>query len=228
MTNQTEIKTLRHAAVVAGLSMLVMAIAAPFAEMYVFPKLIIPGNAEGTLNNILSNPALFRCGVFAFLMTFIADLVATWALYILMRPVSLSLTLLTAWFRLVYTIIALVALTNLVSILYQLNEPCSLSAEGVNTFLIAFKNGWHFGLLIFGIHLGLLGYLVFNSGFMPKYLGILLVISASGYFINALKPFLFPGLQIDIAAFTFFGELIFMIWLLARGYRITIGNTHVK
>ncbi|CAN5655085.1 DUF4386 domain-containing protein [soil metagenome] len=228
MTNQTEIKSLRSAAVVAGISMLVMVIAAPFAEMYVFPRLIIPGNAEETFNNILSNPSLYRSAVFAYLITFIADLLATWALYVLMKPVSMSLTLLTAWFRLTYTIIALVALTNLASIVSQLNAPGSLSAAGVAASILAFKSGWHFGLLIFGIHLGLLGYLVYRSGFIPKYLGILLLISGSGYFINELRPFLFPNMQIDIAAYTFFGEVIFMIWLLARGYRINVGNANVK
>ena len=152
------------------------------------------------------------------------DIIAAWALFILLKPVNQHLSLLTGWFRLVYAIIALSALTNLVTVLPILHntnfaktfQP-GLQNIQIDLSISAFKNGWYFGLIFFGIHLGLLGYLVFRSGYIPKILGILLVISALGYFLNAVRPYLFPSANLDFAKYTFFGELIFMVWLLIRG-----------
>lgn len=226
MKNKFEI-SLGSVARVAGLSLLIMVVAAPFAELYVFPKLIVGSNWEETAKNILANKSLFRTGTLAYLITFICDLLVTWALYFLLKPVSMSLTLLTAWFRLTYTIIALVAFVNLVSILKLVNNPDILAAlssdllvERIRFSITAFKNGWYFSILFFGIHLGLLGYLVYRSGYIPKILGVLLIISGLGYLANGLKPFMFPDTNIDFAVYTFYGEVIFMLWLLVRGYRI--------
>lgn len=219
--------SLGSVALLAGLSLLVMVVAAPFAELYVFPKLIVRDNWEETTKNIIANKSLFRTGTLCYLITFICDLLVTWALYILLKPVSTSLSLLTAWCRLVYTVIALVAFTNLVTILKLLNTTDNITAIEPEKFfaqvqfsITAFKNGWYFGILFFGIHLGLLGFLVFKSGYIPKLLGVLLTISGLGYLANGLKPFLFPNTNIDFAVYTFYGELIFMLWLLIRGYRI--------
>jgi hypothetical protein len=219
--------SLSTAALIAGISLLVMAIAAPFAEMYVLPKLIVEGNAAGTTENIISHMALFRAGVFGYLVSFICDLLAAWALYVLLKPVNDSLSMLTAWLRLVYTVIAIIALTNLVSVLRLANPPGPLAAFSpdqlyaeVNQSLSTFRNVWDFGMLFFSLHLGLLGYLVFRSGFIPKAVGILLIIAGSGYLLNSLKPILFPGITINFAMYTFFGEVIFMIWLIIRGPRI--------
>jgi hypothetical protein len=90
--------------------------------------------------------------------------------------------------------------------------------------LNAFRSGWYFGISFFGIHLGLLGFLVFRSDYIPRILGVLLIIAGLGYLINSLKPFLFPNINVDFAKFTFYGELIFMLWLLIKGWRIKESN----
>lgn len=223
--------SLRTAALVAGLSLLMMVIAAPFAELFVFPKLIVPGNAAETAQNIIANKTLFTSAIFGYLVTFLCDLVAAWALYILLKPVNENLSLLTALFRVVYTLIALVALLNLVTVLRLLDTPASaglfqpdqLPAQ-IMYLLNTFKSHWYFGLLFFGIHLGLLGYLVFRSNYIPRILGVLLIIAGSGYLLTNLKPFLFPGINLDFAEYTFYGELIFMLWLLIKGSRIKESN----
>jgi len=231
MTNSANKTSLRTAALTAGLAILIMAIVAPFSELYVYPKLIIPGNIADTVKNILANEALFRACIFCYLITFICDILAAWALYVLLKPVNENLSLLTSWFRLVYTVMALVALFNLITILNLTNDAGYLKTfqtdqlnAYVNISLHAFKNGWYFGILFFGIHLGLLGYLVFRSEYIPKILGILLIIAGLGYFINGVKPLLLPDINLDFAKFTFFGELIFMLWLLIKGSRIQESN----
>jgi hypothetical protein len=85
--------------------------------------------------------------------------------------------------------------------------------------LSAFKSQWNFGLIFFGIHLLLLGYLVFRSDYIPSILAVLLVIAGFGYLLTSLNPYLFHT-NLDFAQYTFYGELIFMLWLLIKGSRI--------
>ena len=230
MTNSKNKVSLRRAALIAGLGLFIMVIAAPFAELYVYPKLIVAGNAAETAKNIIANKALFISCIFGYLVTFICDVLVAWALYVLLKPVNENLSLLTAWFRLVYAVIALVALLNLVNVLQLLNTSDYVTAFQSNQVMIslnAFRHDWYFGLLFFSIHLGLLGYLVFRSGYIPRILGVLLIIAGLGYLVTTLEPYLFPNLNLDIARFTFYGELIFMLWLLIKGSRIKESNKEI-
>ena len=200
MTNKTTSISLRKAALIAGLAILVMALIAPFSELFVFPRLVNPANAAETVKNITTHKTLFVSAVFGYLLTFSGDIVVSWALYILLKPVNKHLSLLTAWFRLVFSVIALVALLNLVAVFQLLtNDDYSimfgqtqLSAQ-VMLYLKTFRTGYHFGILFFSIHLILLGYLVFRSKDIPKFIGVILIISGLGYMTDALKPFLFPN-----------------------------------
>ncbi len=231
MTDSTNKTLLRTAALIAGLAILTMAIAAPFAELFVYPELVVPHNAAETAANIIANERLFVSGIFGYLITFVCDVVAAWALYVLLKPVNDHLSLLTGWFRLVYAVIAFVALLHLVTVLQLLTtadylavfDPDQLYAQ-VRLSLGAFRNSWSFGLLFFGIHLGLLGYLAFRSKYIPRLLGLLLIISGLGYLITTLGPFWFPNVNLHVARYTFFGELIFMLWLLIKGSRIKEPN----
>jgi len=229
--NRTHKTSLGSAALIAGIGLLIMVIAAPFAEIFVYPKLVVPGNAAETVRNIMANMTLFTSAIFGYLITFICDLLVAWALYVLLKPVNKNLSLITAGFRWVYTGIALVALLNLVTVLRLLNTSDTLSLlqpdqlhTQVMLSLSAFRTQWHFGLLFFGIHLGLLGYLVFRSKYIPRILGVLLIIAGLGYLLTSLKPFLFPDINLDFAEYTFYGELIFMLWLLIKGPRIKESN----
>jgi hypothetical protein len=227
--------TLRQAALIAGFSLLVMALLASFAEIYVYPRLIVPGRIEQTAENILANQGLFLAGIFCYLVTFIGDVLVAWALYVLLRPVNPSVSLLTAWFRLVHTVIALVALLNLVTVLRLLNTPDYLTVFGsdqlhaqVMLLINSFRYGWGISLLFFGIHLGMLGYLVYRSGYIPKILGILLAIAGIGYLIYNLSPYLFSKADLKFLVITFFGELIFILWLLIRGSKIEDPNKELS
>lgn len=222
--------TLRQAALIAGFAMLIMGLT-PFAEFAVYQKLVIPGNIEETVQNILANKRLFLTGIFGYLITFIGDVVVAWALYVLLAPVNRSVSLLTAWFRLVYTVIALFGLLKLVTVFRLLNTPDYLTAFGpdqlhaqVQLLLSSFRYEWSMGLVIFGIHLGLLGYLIYRSGYIPKVLGILLAIAGLGYPVYYLGPYLYPNADLGFIFITFFGELVFMLWLLIRGWKIQEPN----
>jgi hypothetical protein len=69
---------------------------------------VIPGNIEQTAQNIFSHGGLFLAAIFCYLIGFIGDVVIARALYVLLAPVNRALSLLTAWFQLLYATVALV------------------------------------------------------------------------------------------------------------------------
>jgi hypothetical protein len=219
--------SLRRAALLAGFGLLVMTLAAPCAEYVVYSKLVVRGDIEATVQNLQADSGRLLAGIFAYLITFIMDLVVAWALYVLLIPVNRAVSLLTAWFRVVYTAIALFAMLKLVSVYRLVNPadhqlvlgPDQLPGQ-VNGLLDAFRHEWGFGLILFGIHLMLLVWLVYRSSYIPRVLGILLLISGAGWVVYELGPYLLPNANLDLIMITFFGELIFMLWLLFRSWKL--------
>lgn len=225
--------SLRQAALIAGLGLLIITFTAPFAEFYVFPTLVIPGDIDRTAQNIMTNQVLYLAGLFAYLITYICDVVVAWALYVLLIPVNRSLALLSAWFRLVYTVIALVALLKLVLAYRILITPDYATIFGtdqlnaqVHLLLNSYRYEWGIGLILFGIHLGLLGFLVYGSNYIPRILGILLAIAGLGYLITVLGRYIFPDANLGFLFITFLFEPVFMIWLLFKGWKIQQPTEH--
>ncbi|MHA7060277.1 DUF4386 domain-containing protein [Aquimarina sp. M1] len=214
------------ASLIAGLGLLIMVLTVPFAEFYIFPQLIGQNSTE-TTNNILNNKMLFSTSVFLHLITLLCDIIVAWALYIFLKPVNKGFSLLIAWFRLIYTAMYLIALVNLIKILglIKIENQSKLESQlefndTVEFYINSFRLEWEFGLLIFGIYLCLLGYLVFRADYVPRIFGVLLLVAGFGYVINTLSIFLFPNVNTEFLMITFFGELIFMFWLLFKGSRI--------
>lgn len=219
--------TLGQAALIAGLGLLIMTVAAPFAEFFAYKKLVNLGDVEATARNILANRGLFLVGLFSYVVVFICDVIVAWALYVLLIPVNRSLSLLTAWFRLVYTVMAFVAMLKLVTVYRLLDTPNYQTAFGsdqlhaqVQLLLSAFRYEWSTSLVLFGVYLCLLGYLVYKSGYIPRVLGILLGIAGVGWLVYEIGPYLFPNADLRFLFITFMGEVVFMLWLLIRGWKI--------
>jgi hypothetical protein len=91
-------------------------------------------------------------------------------------------------------------------------------------FLNAQHDGCALGMVFFGLHLGTLGYLVYRSGFLPRMLGILMVISALGYLADSFTKFLVPQsaetLAVLVVVTALIGELPLTLWLLIRGVNV--------
>jgi hypothetical protein len=90
----------------------------------------------------------------------------------------------------------------------------------VEVLIKSFRYEWSLSIVIFGIHLALLGYLVACSGYIPRILGVLLAIAGLGHMLYQLGPYHYPYLSLDFLFVILFGELIFAVWLLVRGWRI--------
>ncbi len=217
--------TLRQAALIAGFGYLLSPVTT--AEFSIMPKLVVADNIQQTAQNITAHPGLFVAAILCYLITFLEDIVIAWALYYLLAPVSRSLSMLTAWFRLVYTAVALFGWLNLLTAFRLLKTPDYLTLFGsvqlhaqLRLLLSSFRYDWSASLLIFAVHLILLGYLIYRSGYIPKIIGILLVIDGLGWVIDSLQAYLYPNAHLGFISITFFGELIFMLWLLIRGWKI--------
>ena len=212
-----------RAGLIAGLGLLLMVLTAPVAQMYLLPSLVDSTSDETTLQNIISGQHLLVAAIFLFLITFIADIIVAWALYIFFIPVSRSRSLLTAWFRIVYTVMALIGLFNLSKILVLVERRESQDETLANTvmfYLDSFQTEWGISFIFFGIYLIALGYLAYRALYVPKIMGVLLMIAGLGYFINSLQPYFFPEVDTSFLMITFFGELVFMVWLLVKGWKV--------
>ena len=227
MTNRIADISLGKAAIVAGLGLLIMTIFYIFADFFVFQKLIDQGDATTTANNILANGMQFRSGICGIIIVLICDVIVAWALYVYLKPVNKSISLLAAWLRLVYAAMLGIALLNFVIVLILLSgadylvvlETDQLYAQML-MFLNAFYDMWSLGLIIFGLHLVLLGYLVFKSDYVPRILGILLLVGGLSYLFDNFGKFLFPGYDLNIAMILGWGEFLLMLWLLIKGAKI--------
>lgn len=134
-------------------------------------------------------------------------------------------------FRLVFAAIFGVALLNLVLALELLGgadylavfEPDQLHAQAM-LFLNAFSYGWLIGLVLFGLHLSVLGYLIIKSSYMPRILGVLLIVASLGYLIDSFANVLLSNYAdyettflVVVAVPAVIAELSLTFWLLFKG-----------
>ncbi len=162
--------SLRKAAIIGGFSLLIISILAPVGYYGLIQNLIVSGDAATTVSNIRASEGVFRIGICCLLINAVLDLVIAWALYIVLKPVNKSISLLSAWFRVAYTVMLVVALSNFVSVLQLLNDAKYLAAFGPNQLnakamllIDTYGNVWNLGYVLFGFHLIILGYLVFKN-----------------------------------------------------------------
>ncbi len=90
----------------------------------------------------------------------------------------------------------------------------------VHLFLDLHEHGISIAGIFWGLWLFPMGYLVFKSGFLPRILGVLLIIGCFGYLIDSFTFFLLPNYEVDIALFTFWGEVLLPLWLLIKGVNV--------
>ena len=184
----------RKAALVAGAGLMLMSAFAAFGNLLVVEGLVTPGNAAKTAGDIMESDGLFRLGVASLYLVVVLDVVVALALLRVFSPVNRDLSRLAAWFRLAYAAVFMVALSQLAgipSLLGGTGYPAVFTPEQLQGQALlkidTFNDIWFAGLILFGVHLLILGYLAFKSGYVPKALGVLLVIAGVGYRIRQFR-----------------------------------------
>jgi hypothetical protein len=156
------------------------------------------------------------------------DLILVWSLFGMTKSISKNTSYIASFFRLLHTLLFGFALFKLWEI-YQLTFNVSNSTNlqnSVSELLFDFDTLWTVGLLFFGIHLIILGYLAIKSTYIPKALGILLILSAIGYIIDGIAKLYMPNYSDYKAIFevivimpSVIGEFSFTAWLLFKGFK---------
>jgi Domain of unknown function (DUF4386) len=216
---------------VAGVLYVVIIAFGIFAEVVVRSRLIVDGDARETATNITDSEALFRLGFAADLVVFLCDVALAVILYFVFRPVSRTLSLLAAAFRLTQTAIIGFNLLNMFAALLILTDADYLGAfddrqsESLSLFMLDLHAyGYTLGLTFFGVSTVIVGYLVLSSGCMPRLLGAALCLAGIGYVLDSAAFFLVAGYDGSISpillAPALVGEVWFAVWLLLRGRRL--------
>jgi len=189
-------------------------------------EIIIFGDAVATAKNIQASEGLFRIGFLSDILSGILFLLAAWALYVLLKPVNKNIALLFLLLNLGGAAVQCLNMLNLISAVLlssgaeylKVFQSDQLQALAL-LFLNLHENGFMIAQFFFAAWLFPLGYLVFKSGFLPKILGIVLMVEFFAWLLYPLQFFLFPSVFITYlsSAVGFIGEFSLTLWLLIMG-----------
>lgn len=215
----------------AGLLYVVIVACGLFAEIGVRTQLIEAGDPGATARNIIDSPMLFRAGLAADIVMFLADVAIAVVLYQLLRPLNRTLAMLAAAFRITQTAVIGLNLLNMFQAVRILDDADYLNSFGTDQtdtlallYLDAHKYGYILGLAFFGVSTLVIGYLALTSGQFPRPLGALLVLAGSGYLVDTFSFFVIPGYDGAaspiVLAPALVAEIWFAVWLLTGGRRL--------
>ena len=212
---------------VAGFLYLIQAILGIFSLLYVSSKLIVSGDVAATTHNIMASESLFRLGIVSNILVPTVGILYVLVLYKLLKPVSKDIAVLMVVLALLGVPIGVFNEFTQLGVLQLLSGADYLTAfttaqlqSLAYLFLRLHSYGISLAFIFSGLWLFPLGYLVFKSGFLPKILGVLLIIGGFGYLIDVFAGFLFTGSDLNIGMFTGLSEIFFLLWLLIKGVNV--------
>ena len=218
---------------IAGVVFLIAFVAGGFGELYAPSQLIVTGNAATTAHNVIGSDLFFRLGFVAYLGEAITDVALTFLLYVLLRPVHANLALLAVFFRLMAT--ATFAFAELFYFAPSLIlggdgylktfSPDQLHALALLSFSVYTAVGYLY-IVFYGIASMILGYLMFRSGYLPRILGALWVISGLGFVIGNLVWIFAPADASFLLLPQVIASLSLGLWLLVRGVDVGKWKEH--
>jgi len=211
----------------AGALYLVVVVTGIFSLMYVPSQINVPGDIHATIGNIAAHGTLFRAGIAAFLLKQVAFLLLPLALFKLLRPVHQGMAVLMVALAVTSVPIALISLVNRLDALDILSSsqgqalPLAQLQSQVMLSLNAYGNGLLVTTLFWGLWLLPFGYLVVRSGFLPKILGICLVLGGIGYIAQVFWQILVPDVRFpdSVLLLAAVGEIGICLALLVAGVR---------
>ena len=211
---------------VGGLIYLAIIFLGLFGEAIVRESIVVSGNAEATLRNLMAYQMLWRLGIVGDLVMHILDVPLIVIMYYLLKPVDRLLALVATVANVVQTAVLAANKLTLIVPLLLLQKPGDIPAstwEATLSFLAIRLHGYGFGigLLFFGVACLVRGYLVFRSTYFPRTLGVLLALAGLAYLVNSVALLLAPSVAAAlfpaILAPALVGEGAFCLWLLVKG-----------
>jgi hypothetical protein len=226
MTNKKIMESPNKLARMTGILYFLVILTGVASEIMVHNFIIVPGDIATTVNRITTYESIFRLGFVISLTRFVVFIFMVLALYKLFKPVNRDSSL-------VMLALALVSIAiGMVNLLFQYAAPLLLSRHGYSSvfttdqwqaqvqFFINLQMLGDKATQILTVWLLPLGYLIYKSSFLPKILGVLMVLAGLGYVTDFLIFFLLPNLNWQVAGMAFLGELLFPLWLLIKGINV--------
>ncbi len=219
----------RRSALIAGISLLLMAVVAGLSYGYLHGNLVATDDAQLTLQNLKTSTELFYTEIFGWTLIFLLDALVAWSLYHFFAKANKKLAFLSSFLRIIYTAVLGIAIYNLPKVMTIINE--NLVGMGTNSpstevmhYLNSFEDIWSKSLILFGFHLMILGYLAFKADYVPKVWGVLLILAGLSYsYLHGMHAF-FPNMKEQLVMIEsiltlpmIVGEVGFAIWLIAKG-----------
>jgi hypothetical protein len=211
----------------AGLLYVVTSIFGFFAMGYVPGKIIVHGDAAATASNILAHETLFRLGIAAQLIGMAGFIFVALALYELLKGVNQ---------RQAALMVILIVVSVPIALVNELNSLAAVALARGADFLGVVDQSQREALAMFFLHLhgrglvvselfwGLwllpLGYLVYKSRFLPRFLGVWLALAGIGWVVLCFTGILAPEYADKVNTFlqpAILGEIAFMLWLVIKG-----------
>jgi hypothetical protein len=225
----------QKAARVVGALYLLIFFVGPFAFFMGRTSVVVPGDPAATVAKLMASESMFRLGMVAETVIVLVEIVVSAILYALFRSVSKPLSLAAALARFAQAVLQAVNLLTAVPALLLLGGAGYLTVfepDQLNALVLLFADLNAFTIiiwgLIFGFHLLMLGYLVYRSGFMPRILGMLLIIGAVGYLAQSYGHILASQydeiLSMVVIVLSIPGELLFTVYLLWKGLDVEKWN----
>ena len=213
----------RKLAIITGGSLILMALAAGFSIGYVFPEIYTSEQPEAIKANIIESGGLYHymlMGIFVILML---DVIVSYTLYQYFKQDNKIISAISSALRIIYTLIFGLATFYLYRNL-NLNE---IDNDSVYGNFKRFEFTWSIGLIIFGIHLILVGVLMKLHQRIPKVLWLLALLGGVSYMlVHGLKSSvgdsdMISNLEMILTAPMALGELGLAFWLLIKGGKIS-------
>ena len=214
---------------IAGLLYLILGIIGAYGIMYVPSKIMVRGDAAATSNNILANEFLFRTGIVSQLISSVIFIFLVLVLYRLFKQVNEHQAKLMVAMVIVQIPIAfLIEAFNITSLMILKNEVLkTFELNQKQDMAMLFLKIHGYGIVTLEIFWGLwlipFGQLVYKSGFIPRILGVLLIMAGIAYIMVSFIFLLLPGYKtfVNQYAFVFFsaGEISTILWLLIKGIK---------
>lgn len=217
-------RSLQKPSLVAGVALLLLSGLAAVGYVVIVQGLVTPGDPSTTAREVIGSEGVFRLGVGLLYAVVVLDVVVAWALYAVFTPTNGAISRLAAWFRLAFATVFTAAIGQLAGVpdvLGNTEYSASFTPEQLHGQAMlkidAFTDIYMAALILFGVHLCLLGYLAYTSGYVPRFIGVLLVIAGVGYAFDSFVTVFTAGSPFAISTITFLGEFVLALWLLFRG-----------
>lgn len=224
-------QTLKIPALLTGWAIIVMALLAGIAYGGILQYYLRPGDEISKTLELKKNIGNFQLAIILMCMVAICDVVVSVFLYPVFKKTHVQISVLMSLLRLAYTILLGIGLILLFDILAAYKQDISIDilTQQTQKNLQYFNQVWSSGLILFGVHLLLLGWLCLKSTFVPKVWFVLLTLAGSCYVLTSSSEIMIPEyatykgtvesiLALPMAA----GELGFGIWLLVKGRKVIV------